>query len=407
MAAMDRPNQARPGGRLPRQVVALGWVSLLTDAASDLVHPLLPALLASLGAGPASLGWVEGIAEGVSAVAKLTVGRLSDRTRRRKPWVLAGYGIATLVRPLIGLAGATWQVVAIRSIDRVGKGMRGPPRDALLAEAVPAERRGAAFGYHRMMDNVGASLGPLAAFALLRFGHVTVSRLFWLSLVPGVASWLVLLFAVRDEPRRAPPPAPAVATAAHEPRAPSPTLPSGARRYLVALGLFALAGSTDAFLLQRLLDLGLEVALVPIAWLSLQLAKALLNVPGGRLSDAFGRRRVLLAAWGVYALAYGAFGLASTVALFWFAMVLYALHYGLAEGGQRALLADLVPEGARGHAFGVAQALEGIAVLPANAGFGLLYAHCGARVAFGAGAAIAAAACVALAVAVPRRVPAA
>lgn len=394
---VDEANGGRRApARIPPQVVALGWVSLLTDAASDMVYPLLPELLRSIGAGAASLGLVEGVAEAIASASRVGFGWATDRVRHKKPLVLGGYGLATLARPLFALVSAPAQVVAVRSVDRIGKGMRGPPRDALLAAATTVGGRGVAFGFHRMMDNVGSAIGPILAFLLLELAGVSLRSLFVWSLVPGLLSVLVLAMAVRDV-TRAP-----EGSGAHPALTAPRSLPSPARRYLVAFGVFSLAGSADTFLLQRLMDLGLRTAWLPLAWVSLQLAKALMNIPGGRASDRLGHRRLLAAAWIVYAAAYAAFGFARSIPAFWALMMFYAVYYGLAEGAQKAILADFVPSSLRGRAFGTQAALEGLLVLPANLLFGALYAARGPELAFLTGSAFALVAAILMLVLVPR-----
>ena len=383
---------ARPG-KLPRNVVALGWVSLFTDAASDMIYPLLPLFLLELKGGAIAIGLIEGVSEAVSAAAKLLAGRLADAGTRKKPLVALGYGIAALARPLYALATLPVHAVVVRALDRVGKGLRGPPRDALVAAAVEPARRGHAFGFHRMMDNFGGVVGPLIAFAMLRFLHWPLRTVFVASVVPGLFSVVLVLVAVREQ---APPPAPARAPA--EVAAPAPVdWAKGTWRYFAAMSLFALASSGDLFLVRRLADLGLDASLVPFAWLSLQLAKGALNVTGGKISDRYGRKPVLILAWTIYAASYVMFGFAFDWRFAWATIFVYALHYGLAEGGQRALVAELVPESARGRAFGVQLALEGAMVLPANVGFGAVYDAVGGPTAFYAGAAIAGLAAIALA----------
>jgi MFS family permease len=371
---------------LPRQVVALGWVSLLTDFASEMIYPFLPELLRRVGGGAAALGLVEGCAEAVAAVCKLGSGVLSDRLGRRKPFAIAGYGLAAIVRPLLGLVSAPWQVVAIRSADRIGKGVRGPPRDALLSESVDKGSQATAFGVQRMMDNLGAAIGPVVAFLLIHFAGLDLRTLFLLSIFPGVLSVGVLAGAVREGPSIAP---------GQKLSAPS-ALPVSVRRFFLAFALFSLAGSTDAFLLLRLLDLGFESSFLPLAWVSLQLAKSLLNWPGGKASDRYGHRRMLLFGWTLYAAAYACFAWASTLASFFAVMLLYAAYYGLTEGAQRAVVAEMVPSQTKARAFGMMLALEGAMVLPANVLFGWAYQTWGARAAFAGGAAVAFAAVIAL-----------
>jgi MFS family permease len=380
---------------LPRAVIALGWVSLLTDAASDMIYPLVPAFLISLGGGPEALGWIEGVAEAVAAVVKISAGRLSDRATRKKPLIALGYGISSLARPLFALATSPFHAVLVRSLDRVGKGLRGPPRDLVLAASVGAESRGAAFGFHRMMDNFGGVLGPMLAFVLLRAIDLPLRTVFALSLVPGLLAVAVILVFVQEPP---PPVTHEEASAPEGLESPPEhaSLPPAARRYLLVLALFSLAGSGDLFLLNRMADLGLDRALVPVAWVSLQLGKGLLNVAGGRASDRFGRRPMLVLAWVLYAVTYAAFGLVHSWPLAWGVLAIYSFHYGFAEGGQRALLAELVPTAVRGRAFGIQQAIEGLAVLPANVIFGLVYARVSATAAFVGSGAIALCAVVAL-----------
>jgi MFS family permease len=390
-----------PTRRLPRAVIALGWVSLLTDAASDMIYPLLPAFLMQLGGGATALGWIEGFGEATGAVLKLVSGRLSDRSKNRTRLVALGYGLSALMRPLYAFATLPWHAVAVRSADRVGKGLRGPPRDALLAAAVEAEARGHAFGFHRMMDNFGGVLGPVLAFALMRIWDWPLRSVFLVSIVPGLCSALVVLLAVRDPAAGAAPAEAAAAPAAPHAVAPMALSPR-AKTYLVALAVFSLASSGDLFLVRRLTDLGLDASLIPIAWLSLQLFKGLFNVPGGKASDKFGRKPVLVIAWLLYGATYLAFGWVDTWIAAWALFVPYALHYGLAEGGQRALLAESVGPAERGRAFGIALAIEGAAVLPANVVFGMVYDQASAFLAF-AGAAALALAAGAIVAALPRQ----
>jgi MFS family permease len=377
---------------LPRTVVALGWVSLLTDAASDMIHPLIPELLRSLGGGAFWLGWFEGIAEVVSTAMKLISGRRSDDPKARKPLIALGYGIAALSRPFLALVTAPIHAVLIRAVDRVGKGLRGPPRDAMVANAVSAERRGHAFGFHRMMDNFGGAIGPVLAFALLWGLGLPLRTVFALAAIPGLMAVLVVLLFVRDPSLSAEnatnpkdTPEKPVATQSVSPE--KLRLPGSARRYLIALFVFSLAGSGDLFLLRRLTDLGLASSFVPLAWISLQLAKGLLNVPGGRASDKYGRKKVLAMSWLLYGMTYAAFGFADSWQFAWIWLAIYAAHYGLAEGGQRAIMAEFVPKNIRGRAYGIQLALEGFALLLANVAFGFVYEKINATAAFaGAGA---------------------
>jgi MFS family permease len=334
-----------------------------------MAYPLLPAFLLSIGAGSVTLGVMEGVAESVSALVKWITGRASDG-RARKPFVVAGYGVATLARPLLALATHGWHVVAIRATDRIGKGLRSAPRDALLAGAVPPEQRGYAFGFHQMMDNLGAVVGPLLAFALVRGGGLPVRTVLGLTIVPGVIAFLTVL-RVRET---APPERATASLAASKGKPVTSSLPGRLRAYLALVALFTLGASADSFLILRLMDLGLDAGLAPIAWISLNGAKALLNIPGGKISDRFGRRRTQVAGWLVYAATYALFPATRSIALTWALLVGYGAYYGLTEGGEKALLVELAPSESRGRAFGTLHAITGAATLPANALFGALYA---------------------------------
>lgn len=369
---------------LPRTVWALGAVSLLTDAASDMVYPLLPKLLLMVGGGAMALGILEGTAELLSSFVKVWAGRTADRRGAHGRYVVAGYALATIARPCLAIITAPWHAVLARSVDRIGKGLRSAPRDTILSRVVEPSQRGIAFGVHRAMDNLGAVFGPLIAYLLLTHAKLPLRTVVAFAIVPGVLSTALAVWAVRREralahvepTERAGEPA---GEMEGEPRAADTQAPAGAplpgeaRRFLVAIALFALGASADSFLLLRLEALGLPLGWIPLAWITLQLGKSLLNVPGGALADRYGPRRVLLASWVVYALAYAAFALAPTWWAFWILFAFYACHYGLYEGAEKSLMTRLVPASSRGTAFGWQHAVHGLALLPANVAFGVLY----------------------------------
>jgi MFS family permease len=374
-----------------RGVLALGWVSFLSDVASDMIFPLLPDFLTrTLRAGPEALGLIEGVAEATASSMKMLSGWWSDRVRRRKPIVVAGYAIATVARPLVGLASSWGQVLAIRFSDRVGKGIRTSPRDALLADMVAPENRGRAFGLQRAMDNAGALAGPLLAAFLLKFVFDDERSVFLFAAIPGVAAVLLLLFTVKETPREYP-----VEAAAR----PAPgRLP---RRFWTAVGifvLFTLASSTDAFLLLRARDTGIPLWQLPVLWAVFHGVKAAAGVPGGILADRIGRIQTIIAGWIVYAAAYVGFAYVTGPTQIWGLFAFYALFYALTEGAERALVADLVPSDLRGRAFGAFHASVGLAALPASVLFGVWWKLFGPHVAFLIGAATAAVATVALAI---------
>lgn len=368
--------------RLRSGILVLGWVSLLTDVASEMIYPLLPAFLThTLGAGTAAVGLIEGIAESTASLTKAFSGWWSDRVSRRKPLVVAGYAIAAIARPLVGIATNWGQVLAIRFTDRVGKGIRTAPRDALIADLTPADRRGKAFGLQRAMDNAGGMIGPLIAALLLRFWIHDERTVFLLAVIPGIAGVLLLIARVPEPPKRRP--------VADTPVRPPTRLP---RAFWAALGvfvLFALANSTDAFLLLRARDTGVVVWQLPLLWAFLQGVKAASGVPGGMLSDKIGRTPALALGWLVYALAYVGFALTRAPLATWGLFALYGLFYGLTEGAERALIADIVESSRRGRAFGLFHAALGIAALPASLLFGVWWKIFGAPAAFAIGAALA------------------
>lgn len=384
--------------KLARNVVILAAVSFLTDVSSEMIYPLLPVFLGTvLGASATSIGVIEGAAESTAALLKFVSGWWSDRVGRRKPLVVAGYALAGLARPLIGLAQSVGQVLAIRLTDRVGKGIRTSPRDALIADSVDAGMRGRAFGFHRAADHAGAVLGPLVAFALLGSAGVEVRTLFLLAAIPGALALVVVIGGVREAPKHQ-----AVANViAVEPS----RLRSLDRRYWRVLGvilLFTLGNSTDAFLLLRAADLGVPIAQIPLLWAMLHVVKSASSTPGGTLSDRVGRRPLLVAGWLLFAAVYLAFGRATTPWHVWALFAVYGVYFGLTEGTEKALIADLVPPSARGTAFGGFNLAVSLGALPASVIFGLWWDHAGPRAAFDFGAAMAVLAAIAVIVILPR-----
>jgi len=365
-------------------VLALGWVSLLTDLSSEMIYPLLPAFLASvLGAGAVVLGTVEGIAEATASLLKVASGFWSDRARRRKPLVLAGYGLAGACRPLIGLAAAWPHVLALRFGDRVGKGLRTSPRDALIADAVSPSARGAAFGFHRAMDHAGAVAGPLVAAALLAAG-LSLRGVFLLAALPAAAVLATLIWGVREE---RPLQQASTASPGHPERW---TVSPALRRLLAALVIFTLGNSTDAFLLLRLGSAGISASGVALLWSAHHVVKMASTYFGGRLSDRAGRKPLLLSGWLWYALVYAGFAFATSPAALVVLFLAYGLYFGLSEPVERAWAADLSSKDHRGKAYGLYHGAVGIATLPASLLFGLLWTTWGASAAFLTGAALAA-----------------
>jgi MFS family permease len=372
--------------RLPAAIVGIGLTSLFTDVGTELIFPLLPVYLASLGASATFIGLVEGAADAVASFLKLGSGVLSDRSRQKKPLVLAGYGIAGFSRPFVALASAPWHVLAVRVIDRVGKGIRTTPRDALIAELAPPDQIGRAFGLHSAMDHAGAMLGPLLASVLLSAG-CSLRQVFALSIVPGLAA-LVPLLLVR-EPRAEPPSSAAVALPfAAEPVRP-PALSRPLYAYLALLFLFSIGNSSDAFLLLRARELGMRVETVPLLWMAFNGTKLVAAYAGGSLSDRVPRVWLIIAGWLVYAGTYFAFGQAHELGAIWSAFLVYGLYNGLCEPAEKALVRDLAPATVRGRAYGAYHFVVGISAIPAGLLTGFLWQTESPRLALLTGAALA------------------
>jgi len=386
--------------RLPRTVIVLGAVSLLNDAASEMITPLLPVFLtATLGAGPAIVGLVEGVAEATASLVKFASGRLVDRGAGAKRLVVAGYGLANLARPAIGLATLWPVVLLLRFADRVGKGLRSAPRDALIAGAADGAIRGRAFGFHRSMDHAGAVVGPLVAFALLALG-VPLGRVFLWSVVPGILMMLLLGAGL--------PPDPPLARPAPPPPLEWRALDTRLRALLVAAGLLALAAVPEVFVVLWARQSGLPLAWVPLVWAAASLAKMLLAYPAGVASDALGRLPVLLAGWTLRVVALVALAaVAAHGPLVWLLFLGYSATLALTEPAEGALIGDVAPAAVRGTAFGLYYLASGLLVLPGAVLFGLVWERSGSRVAFALAAAVTAlaAAGMALAAAAARRDP--
>jgi MFS family permease len=402
-------------GAIRGNVLMMGLVSLFTDFSSEMIYPLLPVFFTGL----VSPGWVavyvglmEGIAEASASLLKLFSGRISDALGKRKVLAILGYGISSAVRPLMALAAAGWHVVGLRFLDRVGKGIRTSPRDALISDSVGKEYRGLAFSFHRAMDHVGAILGPIVAvavlYAFLGYGlwkgstkEATAEEmhalrwLFAIALVPGVAAMIALMGKVRE-----------VAPKPSEAKPPSATgvwrqLPRRFYAFVGVVTLFALGNSSDLFLVfygETTFGFGL-LQLIGL-WVVLHVSKMVFSIPGGLLSDKLGRRPVIIAGWIVYALVYLGMAFVDPEApwQFWALIAVYGFYYGMTEGAQSALVADFVPSELRGTAYGFYHGAIGLAALPASLVFGIVWKAYGPVTAFGIGAGLAGAAAILLAV---------
>jgi MFS family permease len=379
---------------IPRPVWLLGWVSLATDAATEAVYPLLPFFLTRiLGATAVSLGIVEGAAEAVNSVLKILSGRMADRSRSKRPLVLLGYGVSSLARPFIAVTQTWGQVFAVRVLDRVGKGVRGAPRDAMLAMWATPETRGKVYGFHRAMDHLGAVIGPLLASLFLLFYPGEYRTLFALTIIPGAIA-VILIFFVHEQRTTAvrPNEEGSVRTTNDQPlavRTSNAPLPREFKRFMLVLALFTLGNSTDAFLLLKLTDSAGSAQFIPLMWAALHVVKAGTSIVGGNWSDRIGRRTVIAAGWLVYAVVYAGFAMSETLAVLFSWFLLYGFYFGFAEGTEKALVADLAPAARRGLAFGIYNAVQGLGSLAASVVFGFVWTAYGSGTAFAVGAGLA------------------
>ncbi len=388
------PARGLPG--INRNIVALGLTSLFTDVSTEMIIPVLPLfIIGTLKASVASLGVIEGIAESTASLLRLSSGWLSDRIGRRKPFLMLGYGLSGVAKTTLAIAASWPAVLGLRFADRLGKGLRNPPRDALIADSVEPRFAGRAYGFHRGLDTLGAAIGPLVAAALLASHPGEVRRVFLWSALPAALSLVVLGVFVRA-PRR--PPA-ARAPLHHQVRA----MGAPFARFLVADGLFQLANSSNAFLLLRARDAGFGPVQVALVYFGYNIAYAALAYPVGIVSDRIGRRRLLLAAYLLYALIYAGMAWRATPGLVVGGFLLLGLHSALLEVSERSLISDFVGAERRATAFGVYHTVVGLALLPASALAGWLWARVGARAAFGLDAALALAAALLFVILLPAR----
>ena len=400
----------KPRPKLGRNVIGLSAVSFFTDVSTEMIYPLLPVFLAGvLGANASFIGAIEGMAETTASLLKLLSGWWSDKVSSRKPFVVAGYLIASIVRPFTAAAHSATQVLTIRVTDRVGKGIRSSARDALLADSAAPEGRGRAYGFHAAADNAGAVVGPLVAFLILKLhgvGPLDTSRhllprdehamrnVFWLSAIPAAIAIVILIVVVRDIPRRD-------SGAKSGKAGGSASLGGRFWGYLFVVLLFTLGNSTDAFLLLRANQLGVPVALAPILWAVLNFVKSATGTYGGQLSDRIGRKPLIVGGWLLYAAVYYAFAWAGTPWQAWALFAVYGIFYGMTEGTEKALVADIVPTVRRGAAFGWYNLAIGLGALPASLIFGWIWDRSGSPSAFVFGATLALMAAILMALIAP------
>ncbi|HUQ88578.1 MAG TPA: MFS transporter [Vicinamibacterales bacterium] len=358
-------------------------MSLLTDAATEAVYPLLPVFITQvLGGPPVALGIVEGAADATSSILKVVAGRWSDRAGVRKPIVVIGYSLSSLVRPFVALATSWAHVFAIRVTDRVGKGLRSAPRDAMLASLAPPGERGRVFGYHWAMDHAGAAVGPLLASVFLYFSPDNYRILFGLTIIPGLLAVGTLLRVPETVSVPKVPELPQALTVQKH-------LPGPLKKYFFISSIFALGNSSDAFLLLQLSDSGVPLIGLTMLWSAQHAIKALITMRAGMLSDRVGRRALIISGWLIYAIVYFGFAFSASMngLIAWF--MIYSIYTAAVEGTEKALVADLTPASMHATAFGWHAAVQGIGALAAGISFGLLWQYFGAPIAFMTGASLA------------------
>lgn len=375
-------------------IFVAGLISLLTDFSSEMIIPILPLFLTSvLHISVGNVGFMEGIAESTASVLKLFSGWISDRTGKRKPLMLLGYGLSNLTKPLFALSTSWGQVLGIRFADRFGKGLRGAPRDALIADASTKEQRGKAFGFHRALDTIGAAIGPLTAFAILGIFHGNYRTVFWVSAVPGILAVILLIFFLKEAKHKE-----KIESHVSLPKIGFRNLGKRFAGFTLVATLFALGNSSDAFLVLRAQNVGMAAGFIPLAYFTFNVTYSIFAMPAGVLSDRIGRRFVLVLGYLIFAAIYLGFGMAKNSTWIWGLFIVYGLYYAATEGIQKAYVADLVSKDQRGMAMGTFNAFTGFAALPASIVAGYLWQSFGPMATFGVGAVCAALAAVLLVV---------
>lgn len=366
-----------------KNIFYLGLVSFFTDISSEMIYPLMPIFLTTVLKAPmAFVGVVEGVAESTASILKLVSGWYSDKIGKRKLFASIGYTISSCVRPLIAFAVYPWHVLAVRFADRVGKGIRTAPRDALIADTCEPDEKGKAFGFNRAMDHAGAVIGPLIAFGLLLIFINNYRFVFALSFIPALAAVFIIIFLVKEKKSE-------IACNKEPVKLSLKLFDKNFKFYLFTILIFTLGNSSDVFLILRAKDLGVPIAFIPILWVLLHIVKMASSTPGGALSDKFGRKKVIVSGWIIYFLVYLGFAFAKTPLQIWILFAIYGFFFGLTESAEKAFVADLVKPEVRGSAYGVYNFAIGIGALPASVIMGVLWQKFGVVTAFSFGAILA------------------
>jgi len=360
---------------LERNVFFTGLVSFFMDFSSEMIYPLVPIFLSSvLGVNKSVIGLIEGIAESTASLLKVFSGWFSDRIGKRKILLITGYGISTLSRPIVALSTLWGHVLAFRFVDRFGKGIRGAPRDAIIAESTPYKDLGRSFGFHRTMDTLGAVVGPATAFFILLFFTGSYRLVFWLSMVPGAIAVLIIIFFVKEKKFEK------ISTSI--PRLSLKDFNWRYKAFVAITTLFALGNSSDVFLILKAINVGVKESQIPILYLSFNLVYALTSMPAGILSDRIGRKKIILSGFVLFGFIYWGFAVSSEQRDIWRLFLLYGVFMGLTEGIQKAFLATIIPPDFKATAFGVYNTAVGLAIFPASVIGGYLWDKYGPHATF-------------------------
>jgi len=367
---METKSKPRRHAWLTRNILTLGLVSLFTDMSTEMGYAIIPVFLKDvLKTSPLFIGLIEAIAESTASILKAFSGYISDRLKKRKILIFIGYTFSTVVKPLLAVSKVWWHVLGVRFCDRFGKGIRSAPRDALIAESAKPEYYGRSFGFHKALDNLGAVLGPAFAFVILSFSHQNYRLVFLLAFIPALIAIVLILFGVKDIIARS------VQTFRFSFRELNPEF----KRFLIILIVFTLGNSSDAFLILRARDIGIAGRFIPLLWIAFNVSNFLSSYPAGAISDRIGRQKTIFIGFMIFCVSYAGLAFNRHPLMIWLLFVFYGLYYGFSEGNLKAFVADMIPPGIRGTAFGIYYTAVGLTLLPANLLMGLLWQKFGFR----------------------------